>query len=257
MDTPAAVKPLRFNRILPYWAVFQADVRQTLRSWIYRLWVVLSIGAAVGYLLYRFGARQTGILQPAPDMMSDLLRWYMLGCVTLIIVLTGGTVCGERGTMADSVLSRGISRYQYFLGKWHSRLITVLITFFVMGIAALISSFFLLNREDLSINGSFIALVTVGSFLVVVTTCGVAISAVANSSVVSIAVLWIVLYGGGFVLSMLPDTFPSPERAMQMLPHMFRGHYDLDTVYRLVWGSLAASCVVAAGGMFYFSRRDV
>ena len=51
--------------------------------------------------------------------------------------------------MADSVLSRGISRYQYFLGKWHARLVTMLGTFFVLGLLMLTSALFLLH-EDLS-----------------------------------------------------------------------------------------------------------
>src|SRR5688572_10614566 len=111
MDVPApTTKTVPINRFLPYWAVFQADLKQTLRSWIYRVWVLVSLGAAVGYLLYRFGAKQVGgFVQPAPEMMSDLLHWVALGSVTLIIVLTAGSICSERGTMADSVLSRGIS----------------------------------------------------------------------------------------------------------------------------------------------------
>src|SRR5262249_12226119 len=128
MDAPAApAKPVRINRWLPYWAVFQADVRQTLRSWVYRTWVLMSVLAAVGYLLYRVGVyREAGIIQPASVLVSDLLRWTVIGSVTLIIVLTVGSIASERGTLADSVLSRGISRYQYFMGKWHARLATVL-----------------------------------------------------------------------------------------------------------------------------------
>jgi hypothetical protein len=30
MDAPAAPAPVKINRWLPYWAVLQADVRQTL-----------------------------------------------------------------------------------------------------------------------------------------------------------------------------------------------------------------------------------
>src|SRR5580704_17379164 len=105
---PAAPKQFKPVRFLPYWAVFQMDMHQTLRSWIYRVWVMLSLLAALGYLLYRFGAyREAGMVQPAPDLMSDLLRWTVLGSVTLIIVLTAGTISAERGTMADSVLSSG------------------------------------------------------------------------------------------------------------------------------------------------------
>ena len=70
MDAPAPLKSVRTNRFLPYWAVLQADLKQTLHSWIYRVWVLVSLGAAVGYLLYRFGAKQVaGMVQPAPDMI--------------------------------------------------------------------------------------------------------------------------------------------------------------------------------------------
>src|SRR5438552_2445477 len=92
MDAPATTRTVRINHWLPYWAVFQADLRQTLSSWVYRTWVLASVLAAVGYLLYRVGVyHEAGIIQPASTLMSDLLRWTVLGSVTLIIVLTGGS----------------------------------------------------------------------------------------------------------------------------------------------------------------------
>src|SRR5215472_907755 len=178
MDAPATAKKVRINRFLPYWAVFQADVHQTLRSWVYRTWVLVSVAAAVGYLLYHVGIYQkAGIIQPASTLISELLRWTVLGSVTLIVALTAGSISSERGTMADSVLSRGISRYQYFLGKWHARLVTVLGTFLAMGAAALVATYFLLH-EDLSLIGSLVALATVAALLAAVITSGVAVSAV-------------------------------------------------------------------------------
>ncbi len=111
MDATAAAKPIKINRWLPYWAVFQSDLRQTLRSWVYRFWVLVSVLTALGYLLYRYGIlHEAGIFQSASTFMSDLLRWTVLGSVTLIVVMTAGSISSERGTMADSVLSRGISR---------------------------------------------------------------------------------------------------------------------------------------------------
>src|SRR5205807_9143386 len=89
MDAPTASKPVKINRWLPYWAVFQADVRQTVNSWVYRTWVLVSILATVGYLIYSYGVlREAGIRQPASKLVSDLLRWTLLGSVTLIVVLT-------------------------------------------------------------------------------------------------------------------------------------------------------------------------
>jgi len=257
MDAPAAVKPVKINRWLPYWAVLQADVQQTLRSWVYRTWVLVSVLAAVGYLLYQLGVyREAHIVQPASALISDLLRWTVLGSVTLIIVMTAGCISSERGTMADSVLSRGISRYQFFLGKWHARLATILGTFLLMGVGALVGSWCLLH-EDLSLTGSLVALATVAALLALVISCGVTVSAMTNSTVLGIAVLWLALYGTGFALALLPEHVPSPDRALSNLPYVLRGDYNLWTLGRLVGGSAVISCVVAAVGMVCCARRDV
>ena len=257
MDAVVEKKVVTFNRWLPYWAVFQADVRQTLRSWVYRFWVLLSVLATVGYLLYCFGIyNEVGIVQSASLHVSQLLRWIVLGSAVIICVLTAGSISSERGTMADSVLSRGISRYQYFLGKWHARLVTVLGTFLTLGLLTLISALFLLH-EDLSWDGSLVALATVAALLAAVITFGVTVSAIANSTVLGIAVLWSILCTGGVLLSFLPPRYPSPDRALQRLPHILQGNYDLVGLAQFVGWSLLASCLAALIGLAYFSRRDV
>jgi ABC-type transport system involved in multi-copper enzyme maturation permease subunit len=257
MEGVPARKPVPVNRWLPYWAVFQADVQQTLRSWVYRIWVLVSVLAATGYLLYRFGlSHEAGIVQPASRLIADLLRWTLLGSVTLIVVLAAGSISSERGTMADSVLSRGISRHQYFLGKWHSRLTTVLATFLGMAGLLLIATVFLLH-EDLSLLGCLMALATVSAVLAAVTTCGVTVSAMCNSTLLGIAVLWVVLYGGGFALSLLPAHYPSPDRALAALPYVLRGHYDPEALGQLMLWCAGLSVAVAIVGLAHFARRDI
>jgi ABC-2 type transport system permease protein len=257
MDATSPPKPVRFNRLLPYWAVMMSDMAQTYGSWIYRAWVFVSMMAAVGYLLYRFGAyREAGMVMHASHLISDLLRWTIFGSATLIIVLTSGCISGERGTMADSVLCRGISRNQFFLGKLHSRLFSILSTFLLIAALSLAGSVFLLH-EDLTLTGSLVALGVVTAFLATVITFGVTISALTNSTLLGVTLLWIILYGGGFILSMLPATVPSPDRALAGLPVVLRGNYDLQTVGRLV-GCCGGICfVVTVVGMVSFGRRDV
>jgi ABC-2 type transport system permease protein len=257
MDAVAEKKPVAFKRWLPYWAVFQADVRQTLRSWVYCFWVLLSVLATVGYLLYRFGIyHEVGIMQSASLHVSSLLRWMVLGSAVIICVLTAGSISSERGTMADSVLSRGISRYQYFLGKWHARLMTVLGTFVALGLLTLISALFLLH-EDLAWDGSLVALLMVAALMGVVVSLGVTVSAIANSTVLGIAVLWSLLCGGGFLLSFLPHRYPTPDRALQRLPYVLQGHYDPIGLGQFIGWSILVSCITALVGLVYFSRRDV
>jgi hypothetical protein len=250
-------RSVNYNRWLPYWAVLQADMQQTLVSWVYRVWLLVSVLAGAGYLLYRVGlVQQAGIVQPASALVSDLLRWTVLGSISLVVVLTVGCISSERGTMADSVLSRAISRYQYFLGKWHSRLLTVLATYLVTALAVVIGSAFLLH-EDLTPGGCAMALGTVAAMLAVVVTCGVTVSAMCNSSVLGVAILWVALYGGGFALSFLPPRLLSPQKALDYLPHILQGRYDLELLLQLMGGSVVFSCLVASVGMFYFARRDV
>lgn len=258
MDTPATAKAMKINRWLPYWAVFQADLEQTMRSWVYRVWLAISVLATVGYLLYRFAVQhEAGIIQPASILISDLLRWSVLGSVTLIIVLTGGSISSERGTMADSVLSRGISRYQYFMGKWHARLAAVLGTFLFMSLFALVGSYFLLH-EDLSLPGSATALLTIMAIMTIVATLGVTVSALSNSTVLGIAILWLVVYGVAFGLSLLPVSYIStPDRVLNNLPNVLRGLYDIRALGRLMGWCLGASLVTAIVGLGVFSRRDV
>jgi len=257
MDTPTVAKPAKINRWLPYWAVLQADVGSILRSWVYRSWVLISVLTGVGYLLYRMGVdREAGIVQHASTWISDLLRWCVFGSVTLIIVLTAGTISAERGTLADSVLSRGISRYQYFLGKWHARLATVLGTFLAIGIVALVSSFFL-HHEDLSLPGSLLALLTIASLLAAVISCGVTVSAIFNNTLVAVAVLFILVYGTSFALLLLPGHLPSPYRIINGLPYILRGEYNYALLGRLIAWSASFSALLALIGLGCFARRDV
>jgi len=258
MEPQPAPKVVKYNRLLPYWAVFQLDLRQTFRSWIYQAWMFLMIAASAGYLLYNLGAKQEGSwVVPAHNMISELLRWVLWGSVTLIIVLAAGTICSERGTVADSVLCRGISRYQYFLGKWHAKLFAVLGMFFLMGTVTIAAAGVLLHGEHLQLGGCLVALAVIAAILVLVISCGVSISALANNTVVSIAIVWLVLYGGGFLLSFLPERFPSPDRVLKNLPNILRGLYDSQGMLRLIAGTLGLSAFIAFVGMIKFSRRDV
>jgi hypothetical protein len=257
MEAPAVKKPVAINRWLPYWAVFQADLGQTLRSWVFRFWVLASALATVGFLLAKAApAHEYGVLHSAADYLNNLLRWVLLGSLTLIILLTTGSISGERGSMADSILSRGISRYQYFMGKWHARLVAVLGAYLILGALALGGGQLLLH-EDLSLTGSLMALATVAAMLAAVISAGVAVSAMTGSTVFGMAALWLTLHGLGFALSLLPPQFPSPERALRYLPNILRGYYDPELLGQVMLGCAALSLAAALVGAICFARRDV
>lgn len=261
MEQPTIPAPnlpaIRHLWLLPYWAVWQTDVRQTLRSWVYLLWVVVTVLAAVGYIVYRVGLyREAGLIQSASVLTADLLRWMVLGSLSLIVVLTVSSISSERGNLADSVLCRGISRHQYFLAKLHARWMVILVTFLVLAVAVLLSFHFLLG-EELSFDGSIVAVLLISAILWTIIAWGVTIGALSNSTVMGIAVFWILLYGCGFLVSLLPAPYPSPERLMKKMPPLLRGQIDFTLTLQLLLSSAILTAIAIITGLIGFSRRDV
>lgn len=261
MDAQPPVVTLRFNRFLPYWAVLQTDLRQTMRSWVYRLWVLMMLAAATGFLLYRVGLhKEAGLFQSAATQSGDLLRILVVGSLALVVVLGVSAVGAEKGTVADSVLSRGISRHQYFLAKWHARLVVIVLTFAVLAAAVLGAGHFLFKSDtdsDLSAAGGFAAILAVCAVLLVIVSWGVTIGALTNGTMLGITVFWLGLYGLGFLMTLLPEPWPSPERELSRLTIMLKGQYNPAMLSDLVLASIGLSVVAAALGLVGFSRRDV
>jgi ABC-2 type transport system permease protein len=261
MDASPPVVTLRFNKFLPYWAVFQTDLRQTARSWVYRLWVLMTVLAAAGLLLYRVGLyKEAGIFQSAAAQSGDLFRIMVVGSLALIVVLAVSSISSERGTVADSVLSRGISRHQYYLAKWHARLVVVTATFAGLAAVMLLASYFLFKddaQSDLSLMGGLVAVCAVCAVLAVIVSWGVTIGALSNGTVLGITVFWLVLYGSGFLLSLLPEPWPSPDRQLSRLKFVLQGQYDAEIFTRLL-ATCGVLCVLSAVvGLIGFSKRDV
>ena len=65
------------------------------------------------------------------------------------------------------------------------------------------------------------------------------------------------LYGLGFAMSWLPAHYPAPDRALQNLPNVLRGYYDMYTISRLTIGALSLSLLAGLVGMIGFARRDI
>lgn len=257
---PAAI---RFNRFLPYWAVLQTDLQQTLRSWVYRLWVLMMILAAGGYVLYKFGAAKAGEFQPASVQTDDLLRALAIGSLSLISLLAVSSISSERGTIADSVLSRGISRHQYFLAKWHARLAVILTTFTLTAAIALVAYAVLFNETvtggetNLTLTGGLLGILLLTAALAVVVTWGVSIGSITSGTTLGITIFWIVIFGGLLVFTQLPAGYPNPRRTFDGLRHVLRGEYTSGGVSEFLMGSLLLSLVGAIIGLLGFARRDV
>ena len=67
----------------------------------------------------------------------------------------------------------------------------------------------------------------------------------------------LMLYGGIFVRSLLPEPYPTPDRMLGRLKFMLRGQYDPNLLTQVVVASGALSLLAAIVGLIGFSRKDV
>jgi ABC-2 type transport system permease protein len=263
METTTSAVPFRFNRLLPYWAVFQTDIGQTFRSWVYRLWLIMLGLAAVGYVLYQLGAAKGGEYQSVAIQSGDFLRGLAVGSLSLISLIAVSSISSERGTIADSILSRGISRYQYFLAKWHARLFIVLATFVGISALVLISYTVLFTaattgaETNLTFWGGIYGIALLAAALGVVVSWGVAVGAISNGTVIGITVFWMIIFGGMVALSRLPSNYPNLRWLVDGLQNVLRGGMDTSEVFKFVAASIVLASIGAGVGLLVFARRDV
>lgn len=269
MDAASTLPKVRFNRILPYWAVLRTDVRQVTRSWAYWLWVALFVTVSSAHVIYRYALANVAGMTAAPDgsgmnaaaQTSNVIQVILSASLAVIAFLSVSSISAERSTVADAVLSRGISRRAYFLAKWHARVFTVLGTFTVLSLATLFVYRMLLGDGGLeggiSYVGSFLAVLMVSAGLGVVVSWGVTVGAMTPSTLMGITVAWVLLYGGLSIMTLLPEGYPTPREVLIRLQYVFQGKYDMDLVWRVLGVSTLASVAAAAVGLIVFSRKDV
>jgi ABC-2 type transport system permease protein len=264
MDAAAAMPTIRYNRFLPYWAVLQTDVRQTARSWVYRVWLFVMVLAAAGYALFKLGAaRRAGEFQPASVQTGDLLRLLVVGSLSLISLLAVSGIGSDRGSIADSVLSRGISRYQYFLAKWHSRLVMILGTFVAVATLVLFTFAIAFHSEvtgggtNLTLYGGLAGIFVIACGLAVVVSWGVSIGAMAHSTVTGVTIFWLGLFGGLVLLSQLPSDYATPERMLDELKRVLAGQYRSGQIGEFCIAATVLSLIGGLVGLIGFNRKDV
>ena len=233
------------------------DLHDTVRSWLFRAWVLVTLVLCAGYLLHTMAVhKRSGQPQSAAEMMATILQFILIGGTTLVILVSAGTISSERETLADAILCRGISRYQYFLGKLHSRLFTVIGSFFLIASAVLVGAAILLNA-DLDWHSSALCLMLVASLLTLVVCSAVTVSGMVQSTVLGITMVWIGVYTLGAALLLVPLGFLDLGDWLQKMPLLMRGQVDTAEQVNMLVSCLGLALVITLIGMTNFARKDV
>jgi ABC-type transport system involved in multi-copper enzyme maturation permease subunit len=118
--------------LMPTLAIASHEARGLAAGWLVRLWIV---AAALLHLLTVTGNWTQ--MQSAPLIATLLFSFLVFPWFLVVLVLGIGPVTGSRlDALADGILSRPVTRYEYLLAAWFARVLIVAGVFLVVTVPA-------------------------------------------------------------------------------------------------------------------------
>ena len=116
------------TRMMPFMAILQHDMKNLWASRLVRLW----LGATALLTLVLVGSNWSKFQDGT--LIASLLFPYLVFPWFFVVVVLGITPVSESRTetLADGILSRPVSRFEYLLATWLARVLLVLGIFWVV-----------------------------------------------------------------------------------------------------------------------------
>jgi ABC-2 type transport system permease protein len=221
------------------------------RSWAVRIWLILMTLQAMFMILV-----STGEDSSAADALTALLGAFPVIWSTFIIINTSGAVSSEAGVVADSILSKAVTRYDYILAKMAARLAMVIGLYLIITLPAayLVSRY---GQGSLDAGGTAWGITLIGMTLVLLTTLSVAFSTLFNRTLVALIVVWFLWYSAGGIAALFQVNDLSPLHIVDSLPNLLVGNYVAADQWRSLFGFVALSAVVIIVAVVHFAHKDL
>jgi ABC-type transport system involved in multi-copper enzyme maturation permease subunit len=236
---------------MAFWALLEADLKVMAGSWVVRIWGLLLI-AQILVTIPTAATQGTAAIS-----LSDLLGTFPLIWAIVVILNSAGAVSSETGVVADSILSKAITRYEYILAKLISRLLTNLLLYLISALTAayLLSRYAIENNLDTT--GAAYSISLIGMLMVLVTSLGVAFSTFFDRSAVAIVVTWILWMAAGGIFALFKLENLSPVHILDRLPDALAGEFSARAQWEALIGFTLASSVVIGAAIMHYARKDL
>lgn len=233
-------------------AILRYDAAQLTRSWLLRIWLALLVAPAV--FLVAVAANEQELA--SETLAAYLAAVYAPFTAIAVSVLAAGAVSGEASVIADSFLSKSVTRAEYMWAKIVARLGVTLGVFLIV----LVPFTLLVVRygvPDTSTGGLIVGLLMVGALVAFLSSAGIMLSTLLSNVLVSVLVLLVGVLASGVLLQFMGLHWLSATAVFDNMPGTLRGDTPL-------WDSMRVLVVfsVLAGGAVYgslrlFHRRDL
>ncbi|MCK4484445.1 MAG: hypothetical protein KAU89_06450, partial [Candidatus Thorarchaeota archaeon] len=139
---------------MPFLAIVQVDLQNLFRSRITYGWLIVGVFLQVIRVLSAPWVIGTSIIV-VQGLGDFIFIWSML-----IIGITASAVSSETGEIADSIMSKSVTRHDYIMAKFTSRIMYVM-TIYSLISAVLVGASMRMMENDYDMNGLVAALLLV------------------------------------------------------------------------------------------------
>lgn len=206
---------------MPLLAILRHDLRTLWASWLVRLWLA---GAAILTLL--LVTANWVHFQTGPLVASLLFPFLVFPWFLVVIVLGVTPVSGSRAeALADGILSRPITRWEYLVASWGARVLTVLGVFLAATVPAVLIVALArrpVSEDAVTLYGVVASLAVVGLVLTFLVSLGFLLGTLFRGPLVAVVVLVFVWYPISLVLNIFSLEEFSPISLNQAIPTLLR-----------------------------------
>ncbi len=236
-----------------YLALLRLDFEQLSRSWLVRGWVVLLVAPAIFLVI---------VAANEDEFASETLAAYIAAVLAplswiVVSILSANAINGEAAVIADSILSKSVTRTEYLWAKITARLgaflgvylaVTIPLTYLVTRYA---------SANDTSATGLVGGLAMVAMLFFFLGTLGIALSTVFRNAQLSILTVLLTAVVSGVTLQFLGLNWMSTTAVIDELPETFRGETAFADQLRVLVVFAALTAAAIASGAWYFRQKDL
>ena len=233
-------------------ALLKFDLFQMSRSWLVRVWLVLLIGPAIFVVVVAASENELASETMAAYVAAVLapISWF------LISIISAAAVAGETNVVADSILSKSVTRGEYMAAKVAARLSVTLLVYIVV----MVPFAYLVGRyavEDTSAVGVASGLLMLAALLAFLAALGISLSVVLRNVQVAVMTVLLSVLLSGVVLQFLGLDWMSTTAVIDHLPQTFRGERTLWDPLRVTVVFAALTAAAISLSLWEFRRKDL
>ncbi len=223
---------------MPMAAMVAHDLKTLWRSWLMRLWVIAAVAMTLLIVLTNWQRLPDSVLISAVLFPFLVFPWYFVVIALGIYPVAGGRI----EQVADGILCRPVTRHEFLLAAWLSRVILVVGMVLTITLATAVVVIFAdrpPTPDGVTVYGLVTSLAAVSVVLVALVSLGFFFGTLLKNTLLALLVMLFVWYPINLVLNTFHLEEISPISLNQALPTMLRATWSTEDEDRIDPSELA------------------